>query len=105
MSSLKLTQIATYWTVASRTSTGGKTYNKGIKISARIADSSEVMFTKEGKQFKAKRVFYSTVKFLEESYIDEGDHSALGSTLSSDAQQVMIVKTNSSMSDLQKAVT
>lgn len=103
MSSFKTPQEVTFWLPLTNNGTGGKTWVAGVKIPARIAETSEIVFTEEGKEITANKVVYSRTNLPEGAYVIEGDF-ALAVAPVDGAQQVIKASSNPTMSDMFKAL-
>lgn len=70
-------QVATLWTLASRNSTGGSTWNPGELIDVRVADANSIVYGADGKQRHATREYYSYTAMLIGAKIIEGNHEGV----------------------------
>lgn len=103
MSNFNLSQEVTFWIPITNNGTGGKTWESGVKTDARIAPTSDIVFTAEGKEITANKAVYTRVDLPEGAYVIEGDF-ALTTEPVDGAQQVIKASSNSTMSDMFRAL-
>lgn len=104
MSSFNLSQEVTFWIPLTNNGTGGKTWESGVKTDARIAPTSDIVFTAEGKEIRANKAVYTRVDLPEGAYVIEGDFKGTSSPEEPGAQQVIKASSNSTMSDMFRAL-
>lgn len=103
MSNFRLTQEVTFWIPATNNGMGGKTWSAPVKVNARIAPTSDVVFTSEGKEITANKAVYTRTDLPEGAYVIEGD--SIGNAAPVDgAQQVIKATSNSTMTDMFRAL-
>lgn len=103
MSKFRLTQEVTFWLPLTNNGTGGKTWEAGVKTSARIAPTSDIVFTAEGKEIRANKAVYTRVDLPEGAYVIEGDNALVAAPVDG-AQQVIKAASNSTMTDMFRAL-
>jgi len=97
----KLVQAVTYWTPTANNGTGGKTWSSGVKVDARIAETDKVLFTPEGKQYRANKFIYVTTSIVRGSRVIEGDFAGQAAPEAT-AELVIDVSSNSSFTNMIK---
>lgn len=103
MSSFDLDQEVTFWLPATNNGTGGKTWVAGVKVDARIASTSDIVFTAEGKEIRANKAVYTRTDLPEGAYVIEGDNALVAAPVDG-AQQVIKAASNSTMTDMFRAL-
>lgn len=103
MSSFDLEQEVTFWLPLTNNGTGGKTWQAGVKTDARIADTSDIVFTAEGKEIRANKAVYTRVDLPEGAYVIEGDNALVVAPVEG-AQQVIKATNNPTMTDMFRAL-
>jgi len=103
MSSFDLDQEVTFWIPLANNGTGGKTWVAGVKADARIAPTSDIVFTAEGKEIRANKAVYTRVDLPEGAYVIEGDNALVAEPVDG-AQQVIKGSSNSTMTDMFRAL-
>jgi len=103
MSKFRLPQEVTFWIPITNNGTGGKTWEGGVKTAARIAPTSDTVFTAEGKEIRANKAVYTRVDLPEGAYVIEGDNSSATEPVSG-SQQVIKAASNPTMTDMFRAL-
>lgn len=103
MSKFRLPQEVTFWLPLTNNGTGGKTWAAGVKTDARIAPNSDIVFTAEGKEIRANKAVYTRIDLPEGAYVIEGDNALVAAPVSG-AQQVIKASSNSTMTDMFRAL-
>ena len=103
MSKFRLPQVVTFWLPLENNGTGGKTWVAGVKTPARIAPTSDIVFTAEGKEIRANKAVYTRIDLPEGAYVVEGDNEGDSIPVSA-AKQVIKAASNSTMTDMFRAL-
>lgn len=103
MSKFRLPQEVTFWIPITNDGMGGKTWELGVKTAARIAPTSDIVFTEEGKEITANKAVYTRVDVPELAYVIEGDFAGSSEPVDG-AQQVIKASSNSTMTDMFRAL-
>lgn len=103
MSMFDLDQEVTFWIPATNDGMGGKTWDAPVKVEARIAPTSDIVFTAEGKEIRANKAVYTRTDLPEGAYVIEGDSTGNPTPVDT-AQQVIKAASNPTMTDMFRAL-
>lgn len=103
LSGFRTPQEVTFWLPLTNNGTGGKTWTAGVKIAARIAPASDVVFAAEGKEIRANKAVYTRTNLPEGAYVIEGDNALVAAPVNG-SQQVIKATSNPTMTDMYRAL-
>ena len=104
MSKFRLPQEVTFWIPITNDGMGGKTWTAPVKVAAKIAPTSEVVFSEEGKEIIANKAVYTRTSIPEGAYVVQGDSIGNAEPVAA-AKQVIKASSNPTMTDMFKALT